>query len=231
MLLSRVVSIISGGSSGLGAAAARSILNNGGKVIVADLPHQRDAFQQNVLDKVSAVEVATNTALDDASSAIFAEVDVTNTQQITNALDMGESIFGTNVNAAISCAGICPARKTLSSSTKSNTEGNDDTALRIHSLDEFAQTMNVNTIGTFNLARLASERMVSQRGNANGKDNNNGGELRGCIINTASIAAYDGQIGQVAYASSKGAVVSMTLPMARDLASYGIRVMTIVSYK
>jgi 3-hydroxyacyl-CoA dehydrogenase/3-hydroxy-2-methylbutyryl-CoA dehydrogenase len=77
----------------------------------------------------------------------------------------------------------------------------------------------VNSIGTFNVARLAAERMTRRETDIDG--------LRGCIINTASIAAFDGQVGQTAYAASKGAVVSMTLPMARDLAPYGIRVMTI----
>jgi 3-hydroxyacyl-CoA dehydrogenase/3-hydroxy-2-methylbutyryl-CoA dehydrogenase len=80
----------------------------------------------------------------------------------------------------------------------------------------------VNTVGSFNVARLAAERM--SRREPEGKDG-----LRGCIINTASIAAFEGQIGQVAYAASKGGVVGMTLPMARELAPYGIRVMTLVS--
>lgn len=90
---------------------------------------------------------------------------------------------------------------------------------RLHSLDDFQKTINVNTVGSFNLARLASERMASRSEDSDG--------LRGCIINTASVAAYDGQIGQVAYAASKGGVVGMTLPMARDLSPLGIRVMTI----
>jgi 3-hydroxyacyl-CoA dehydrogenase/3-hydroxy-2-methylbutyryl-CoA dehydrogenase len=92
-----------------------------------------------------------------------------------------------------------------------------------HPLDEFTRTLHVNTIGTFNVARLAAERMARRE-----PDDSPDG-LRGCIINTASVAAYDGQIGQVAYSASKGAVVGMTLPMARDLAQFGIRVMTIVS--
>lgn len=89
----------------------------------------------------------------------------------------------------------------------------------MHSLEEYAKAMTVNAIGSFNLARLAADRMARRSADGDG--------LRGCIVNTASVAAYDGQIGQVAYASSKGAVVGMTLPMARDLAGLGIRVMTI----
>ena len=84
-----------------------------------------------------------------------------------------------------------------------------------------AKVMRVNVDGTFNVARLAAERMMKRDRGPDG--------LRGCIINTASISAYDGQIGQTAYAASKGAVVSLTLPMARDLADQGIRVMAIVS--
>jgi short-subunit dehydrogenase len=117
------------------------------------------------------------------------------------------------VNTAVSCAGIGLGRKTLSQK-----KGTD--LILAHPLDEFTRTLHVNTIGTFNVARLAAERMA-RRDPVDG--------LRGCIINTSSIAAYDGQIGQVAYSASKGAVVGMTLPMARDLAPFGIRVMTIVS--
>lgn len=88
-------------------------------------------------------------------------------------------------------------------------------------MQDFSKTLYVNTIGSFNVGRLAAERMATRDAEGDG--------LRGCIINTASVAAYDGQKGQVAYAASKGAIVGMTLPMARDLASFGIRVMTIVS--
>lgn len=104
------------------------------------------------------------------------------------------------MNTAVNCAGIAIAQKTLGRNGP-------------HDLQDFKRTLLVNTLGTFNVARLSAERMT------------NGG----CIINTASIAAMDGQRGQVAYAASKAAIAGMTLPMARDLASQGIRVMTIVS--
>lgn len=119
------------------------------------------------------------------------------------------------MNVAVNCAGIVPARRTLSQ--KVETDGT--MTHRLHSLEEFSATINVNTVGSFNLARLAADRMARRSTDSDG--------LRGCIINTASVAAYDGQIGQVAYASSKGGIVGMTLPMARDLAPLGIRVMTI----
>ena len=118
---------------------------------------------------------------------------------------------------AVNCAGIAPAKKTLS--IKQNDDGT--TIHRLHPLPDFTKAINVNVSGTFNLSRLAADRMARRDVDDDG--------LRGCIINTASVAAYDGQVGQVAYAASKGAVVGMTLPMARDLAPLGIRVMTIVS--
>ena len=106
----------------------------------------------------------------------------------------------------INCAGIAPAAKLI---------GRDGP----HSLALFQKTVNINLVGTFNMSRLAADVMSRQEPFEQGE--------RGVIINTASVAAYDGQIGQTAYAASKAAIVGMTLPMARDLARNGIRVMTI----
>ena len=106
----------------------------------------------------------------------------------------------------VNCAGIAPAAKTV---------GKDGA----HALDVFAKVVTVNLIGTFNMIRLAAEAMCKNEPEATGE--------RGVIVNTASVAAYDGQIGQAAYSASKGGVVGMTLPIARDLARNGIRVMTI----
>jgi NAD(P)-dependent dehydrogenase (short-subunit alcohol dehydrogenase family) len=106
----------------------------------------------------------------------------------------------------INCAGVAPAMKTV---------GKDGA----HPLELFQKTVNINLIGTFNMARLAAEAMSKTEAGESGE--------RGVIINTASVAAFDGQIGQAAYASSKAAVVGLTLPMARDLSRNGIRVMTI----
>ncbi len=106
----------------------------------------------------------------------------------------------------INCAGVAPAVKTV---------GKDGP----HPLDVFQRTVNINLIGTFNMCRLAADAMSKTDATAQGE--------RGVMINTASVAAYDGQIGQAAYASSKAAVVGLTLPMARDLARNAIRVMTI----
>jgi NAD(P)-dependent dehydrogenase (short-subunit alcohol dehydrogenase family) len=113
--------------------------------------------------------------------------------------------FG-GMHGAINCAGIASAEKVL------GREGP-------HSLDSFAKVVEVNLVGTFNVLRLAAEVMVNNEPAASGE--------RGVIVNTASVAAYDGQIGQVAYAASKGGVVALTLPVARELAQYGIRVVAI----
>ncbi|MGH3146030.1 MAG: SDR family NAD(P)-dependent oxidoreductase [Rubrobacter sp.] len=134
----------------------------------------------------------------------FVETDVTDENSVRAAvgaaLELGE------LRGAVNCAGVASAEKVL------GREGP-------HSLDSFAKVVQVNLVGTFNVIRLASEAMV-------GNDPSESGE-RGVIVNTASVAAYDGQIGQVAYAASKGGVVSLTLPVARELARSGIRVMTI----
>ena len=124
---------------------------------------------------------------------------------VTTALDTMERKFGT-VNTVVNCAGVGIAVKTLSKRGP-------------HPLESFSRVLNINTVGTFNVIRLASERMAKIEPDADG--------ARGVVVNTASVAAYDGQIGQAAYAASKGAIVGMTLPIARDLASTGIRVCTI----
>lgn len=148
---------------------------------------------------------------------VFAETDVRNEQNIRDALDLSEDQFGEPVNTVVNCAGICPTRRTISKSVSAADGGIND--VKVHSMSDFSQALEINTLGTFNLSRLAAERMLKRDADADG--------LRGCIINTASIAAFEGQEGQVAYAASKGAVVGMTLPLARDLAPHGIRVMTI----
>ena len=213
-LLKNVVGIVSGGASGLGAATAAYIVRNGGRVVVADLASQHESFLR--LAAASCAEAAVAAAADTTVSSpvlAFAETDVTNEDQVSAALDLAESQFGEPVNAAISCAGIGTARKVLARPK----EG--DVMPRVHSLEEFSKTMQVNTVGTFNVARLAAQRMTLREPDNEG--------LRGCIINTASIAGFEGQCGQVAYGASKSAVIGMTLPMARDLAQYRVRVMTV----
>mmetsp|Transcript_18429 Transcript_18429/g.39863 ORF Transcript_18429/g.39863 Transcript_18429/m.39863 type:complete len:272 (-) Transcript_18429:54-869(-) len=206
-MFQNVIALVSGGASGLGAATASYLVRHGARVVVADLPQAQDQFLK--------LEASITDGDDSNGSLKFAKVDVRSEDDISSALDMVEEEFGEQVNVAVNCAGIAPAKKTLSQKV------NEDGTLthRLHTLEEFSKTIDVNTVGSFNLARLASDRMARRSLDSDG--------LRGCIINTASVAAYDGQIGQVAYAASKGAVVGMTLPMARDLAPLGIRVMTV----
>ena len=139
----------------------------------------------------------------------FVRTDVTDAAQAQAAVEAAVALAketGTALRGLINCAGIAPGERVL------GRKG-------VHALDSFARAININLIGTFNMLRLAAEAMAEGAPDADG--------ARGVIINTASIAAYDGQIGQAAYAASKGGVVALTLPIARELAGVGIRVMTI----
>ncbi len=135
----------------------------------------------------------------------FAQTDVTDEASVAAAIARAMNKMG-RITAAINCAGIAIGAKTV---------GKDGP----HPLDAFQRTIDINLVGTFNISRLAAAEMAKNDPEPDG--------ARGVIINTASIAAFDGQKGQAAYAASKGGVVGMTLPMARDLASTGIRVMAI----
>jgi NAD(P)-dependent dehydrogenase (short-subunit alcohol dehydrogenase family) len=137
--------------------------------------------------------------------AVPAHADVTDEAAGKATVGLALDTFG-HVNGLINCAGIAPGEKVI------GREGP-------HRLESFARAVNINLVGTFNMIRLAADAMIKEEP---GEDSE-----RGVIINTASIAAYDGQIGQAAYAASKGGVVSLTLPIARELARYGIRVVTI----
>ncbi len=139
------------------------------------------------------------------ANAIFCPGDVTKPDTISAALDAATDQLGP-VRMCISCAGIGWAQRTVTR------EGP-------HPIEPFAKVVEINLIGTFNAIRLTADRMVKN-------DPDAGGE-RGVLINTASVAAYDGQIGQVSYSASKGGIVGMTLPIARDLASMGVRCVTI----
>lgn len=186
MQIQHGVFIITGGASGLGAATAKMIAANGGKVVLADL-------QVEAGEKLAA-----------ELGGIFVKCDVTS-EADGKAVVEAATALGT-VRGLVNCAGVAPAVKTV---------GKDGP----HPLDLFQRVVNINLVGTFNMCRLAADAMAKTDATEQGE--------RGVIINTASVAAYDGQIGQAAYASSKAAVVGLTLPMARDLSRSGIRVMTI----
>lgn len=138
-------------------------------------------------------------------NALGLACDICDVEQVQQALAAALKQFGA-LHGLINCAGIVGAQRILGRQGP-------------HDLDDFARVLNINVIGSFNMLRLAAQVLASNEPNTQGE--------RGVIINTASIAAYDGQLGQAAYAASKGAIVSLTLPAARELAALGIRVMTI----
>jgi NAD(P)-dependent dehydrogenase (short-subunit alcohol dehydrogenase family) len=180
--------LVTGGGSGLGAATARMVVEQGGSVVVADVDTERG-------ERVAA---------ELGERARFVPTDVTDEASVGAAVAAALELGGPHV--AVSCAGIAPAERVL---------GRDGP----HSLARFVAAIRVNLVGTFNVTRLAAQAMAA---NEPGED----GE-RGVIVNTASVAAFDGQIGQAAYSASKAGVAGMTLPIARELARHGIRVMAI----
>ncbi|MCD8540960.1 MAG: 3-hydroxyacyl-CoA dehydrogenase [Leadbetterella sp.] len=180
---------ISGGASGLGEATARMIVENGGNAVIADLNTTAGETLESEL----------------GSSVLFVKTDITNEEEVTEALTRGTARFGT-FHGLVNCAGLGPARRILGKNG-------------VHDLAFFQKIIQVNLVGSFNTLRLAADKMQHNPPNEEGE--------RGVIINTASVAAFEGQIGQVAYSASKGGIVAMTLPVARELARTGIRVMAI----
>ncbi|PWA13004.1 3-hydroxyacyl-CoA dehydrogenase [Pueribacillus theae] len=190
MDIQETVAVVTGGASGLGEATVREIAANGGKATIIDLNEDR----------------ANNLIQELGDQVMFAKANVSDEEEVQSALNQTVEKFG-KITAVINCAGIGNGEKTYSSKNGP------------HSLDNFKRVIDVNLVGTFNVIRLAAEKMAQNDPNENGE--------RGVIVNTASVAAFEGQIGQVSYSASKGGIVGMTLPIARDLASVGIRVMTI----
>ena len=151
------------------------------------------------------VEACAALASELGAQARFAAADVSDAVGAEAALAELRSAFGP-LHGLVNCAGVAPAEKVL---------GRDGP----HKLESFARTVQINLIGTFNMLRLAAAAMAESAPGPDGE--------RGVIVNTASVAAFDGQIGQAGYAASKGGVVAMTLPIARELARHGIRVIAI----
>ncbi|KPL61378.1 3-hydroxyacyl-CoA dehydrogenase [Rossellomorea vietnamensis] len=189
MLMKDSLAVITGGASGLGEATARKIMEEGGKVYILDLNGERSSAFKKEY----------------GDSMGYVETDVTSEESVKEALERALEAFG-GINTVVNCAGIAPPGKVV------GRKG-------IHALDQFSKVIEVNLIGTFNVIRMAAEKMMQNIANEHGE--------KGVIVNTASVAAFDGQIGQAAYSASKGGVVGMTLPIARELAGEGIRVMTI----
>ncbi len=183
------VFLVTGGGSGLGAAVARMVVDNGGRVVIVDINADAGAAM--------AAELG--------DAARFQRADVSSEADGKAAVQLALDSFG-HVHGLVNCAGVAPGEKVV---------GRDGP----HRLESFVRGITVNLIGTFNMLRLAADAMAKEEPDADGE--------RGVIVNTASIAAFDGQIGQAAYAASKGGVAALTLPVARELARFGIRVVTI----
>lgn len=180
--------MVSGGSSGLGAACVTEFAGAGANVVIADISERGEELARELGGKVR-----------------FVKTDVTDSNQVQNAVDTAAREFG-GLQGAICCAGIATAERVI------GREGPLP-------LERFAKVITVNLIGTFNVIRLSGAKMIERPVEP--------GEDRGVIICTASVAAYDGQIGQAAYAASKGGIVGLTLPVAREFAQHQIRVCSI----
>lgn len=184
------VCVVTGGASGLGAATAQYLVEQGANVILVDMNQ----------------ELGTQMAQQLGEKAQFKALDVTDEAAVEQFFAEIEQHYG-QLNGLVNCAGIAPSAKVLGK------EG-------LHSLSMFQKVLDINVSGSFNMIRFAAQLMAKYQLQT-------GEEERGVIVNTASVAAYEGQIGQAAYSASKGAIVAMTLPLARELARESIRVMTI----
>lgn len=189
MNLTKKTAIISGGASGLGAATARRLVQNGSNVILVDIDE----------------DLGGSLARELGGQAAFIKTDITDSHQVEAAVQATVAKFG-QIDIAVNCAGLTTGMKVAGKKSP-------------HDLNLFKKIINTNLIGLFDLVRQVAVAMIGN------KSNEEGG--KGVIINTASIAAFDGQMGQAAYAASKAAIVGMTLPLARDLAEHGIRVCSI----
>lgn len=181
------------------------VVTGGGSGLGAATAHMVVAAGGKVVIVDVVKEVGEATAKELGANACFVQTDVTDAASAKNAIDTALSTFG-GVHGLVNCAGVAPPKKVV------GREG-------AHDLETFVRVVNINLNGTFNMIRLAAEAMTKAQPNDQGE--------RGVIVNTASVAAFDGQIGQAAYASSKAGVVGLTLPVARELAAHGIRVVTI----
>jgi NAD(P)-dependent dehydrogenase (short-subunit alcohol dehydrogenase family) len=188
MQLSTCTALITGGASGLGLATGERFVAAGADVVIIDLPQSAG---KDIAQRLG-------------DQVEFLAADVTDPEAVSAALDAAVR-RSKPLRVVVNCAGIGPPAKVVGKNGP-------------FPLDSFRRTIEVNLIGTFNVIRLAAERILLE---------DLDGEERGVIVNTASVAAFDGQIGQAAYSASKGGIVGMTLPIARELSERQVRVNTI----
>jgi len=189
MKIEGLVAIVTGGASGLGEATVKRFVEEGCKVVIADVQENlgKNLEQQLGNDKV-----------------LFVKTDVSSEESVDNLVKKTVEKFG-GVHIVVNCAGVLHAGHILSKSCTAK---------------DFTRLLNINVLGTFNVSKAAAKVMASQKA-LNDK------EERGIIINVASVAGFEGQKGQTIYGGTKGAIIAMTAPLARDLGKFGIRVMTI----
>ena len=202
MKIAGQVALVTGGASGLGAETARELARRGAKVAVLD--------RNGAGAKALAAEIV---ATHGPGTAFGIECDITSTESIVAALAQASAALGA-FRIVMNIAGIGTAKRIIA---------RDGAPMP---LEDFTRVVDVNLVGTFNVIRLAVAQIAKLEPlpDAAGAEGTN---ERGVVVCTASVAAFDGQVGQEAYAASKGALVSLTLPLARDLAQHGIRVVTI----
>ncbi|KAG4074574.1 hypothetical protein HA402_004445 [Bradysia odoriphaga] len=191
-MLKKAVALVTGGASGLGLATVNRLVRSGTKVVLCDLPTS------------TGHSIAENLGAD---NVIFVPTDVTSEEDVTAALETTKSKFG-RLDVCVNCAGVAIAFETYNFNKN-----------RPHKIEDFANTMRVNAVGTFNVIRLSAGLIGENKPNSDGQ--------RGVIITTSSYSAYDGQRGQAAYSAATAAIVGMTLPLAREFSSHGIRVVGI----
>ncbi len=182
------VALITGGSSGLGAAALEYLVQQGARAVILDIQENKD-----LLDKYGEKKV------------IFTQADVTKEDQVGESIDKAIKHFG-RINVLINCSGIGNPKMLLDKKGP----------MPLHF---FSRVIDINLVGNFNVIRLVVEQMAKNVPNQEGE--------RGIIINTASIGAFEGPEGQIAYAASKAGLIGMMLPMAKECAPHGIRIMTV----
>ena len=183
------VAVVTGGASGLGEACVRHFVKEKARVSIFDI----------------SVERGERIASEFGNAAVFCEADVTDENSLHSAIDKTIESFG-SIHVLVNCAGGGSSEKVISKRG-------------LMPLVNFSRIVELNLVGTFNVIRLASEKMLQNTPNADGE--------KGVVINTSSVAAFEGQIGQAAYSASKAGIIGMTLPIAREFADYGIRIVTI----